>query len=121
MQTIELSKFRSITAEGQRNGLSEKYCFVPTTKVIDVLAKNGWMPVKASEVHARGERIGFQKHLIRFRKSNQGIIKKDDIFPEIVLFNSHDGSASFQISAGLFRMICSNGLILQKQIWKGRI
>jgi hypothetical protein len=31
--------------------------------------------------------------------------------PEIVLVNSHDGTSSYQIMAGFFRIVCSNGLI----------
>lgn len=110
MQTIQLEKFQSINADHQRDDLSTKYCFVPTTRVINTLAEHGWQPVKAQEVRARDHKIGFQKHLIRFRQDGQ--YYDNDIVPEIVLFNSHDGSASFQISAGLFRMICANGLII---------
>lgn len=110
MQTIQLEKFQSINANHQRDGLSTKYCFVPTTRVINTLVEHGWLPVKAQEVRARNHKIGFQKHLIRFRQEGQ--FQKDDIIPEIVLFNSHDGSASFQILAGIFRMICSNGLVV---------
>ena len=110
MQTIQLEKFQSINADHQRDGLSEKYCFVPTTRVINTLVKHGWLPVQVQEVRARDYKIGFQKHLIRFRQEGQ--FQNDDIIPEIVLFNSHDGSASFQISAGLFRMICANGLVV---------
>ncbi len=30
---------------------------------------------------------------------------------EIILLNSHDGSSSYQMLAGLFRFVCSNGLV----------
>jgi len=118
MQIIQLEKFQSINANYQRDGLSEKYCFVPTTRVINTLVEHGWQPVKANEVRARKHKIGFQKHLIRFRQDDGRQYQKDDIIPEIVLFNSHDGSASFQISAGLFRMICANGLVVADSTFK---
>jgi len=35
-----------------------------------------------------------------------------DIIPEIVLSNSHDGSSSYEISAGLFRLACLNGMVV---------
>jgi hypothetical protein len=35
-----------------------------------------------------------------------------DIVPEIVLRNSHDGSSQYVIYAGLFRLICLNGMIV---------
>ncbi|EBA7968526.1 DUF945 domain-containing protein, partial [Salmonella enterica] len=31
--------------------------------------------------------------------------------PEIILLNSHDGSSSYQMVPGLFRFICTNGLV----------
>src|SRR5690606_41572656 len=31
---------------------------------------------------------------------------------EIVLLNSHDGGSSYQISLGLYRLVCSNGLMV---------
>jgi hypothetical protein len=30
---------------------------------------------------------------------------------EIVLLNSHDGTSSYQMLAGMFRFVCSNGLV----------
>ncbi|EEF6566847.1 DUF945 domain-containing protein, partial [Salmonella enterica] len=30
---------------------------------------------------------------------------------EIILLNSHDGSSSYQMVPGLFRFICTNGLV----------
>jgi hypothetical protein len=32
-------------------------------------------------------------------------------FNEIILVNSHDGSTSYQMMAGAFRFVCTNGLI----------
>jgi len=36
----------------------------------------------------------------------------DSLVPEIVLTNSHDGYASFQLMAGVFKFVCSNGMIV---------
>ena len=75
----------------------------------------GWKPVDAKEVKARKkETIGYQKHLIVFR-NNDVVINGEDgdtVFPQILLTNSHDGKNSFQFTAGLFRMICENGLVI---------
>jgi hypothetical protein len=112
---VDLEKFNSIQAADQAGHLSGKYSFIPTTRVISALESKNWFPVKAQEVRCRkAETMGFQKHLIRFRNpdlSPMDIIK-DAIYPEIVLTNSHDGLASFNLMAGLFRVICANGLIV---------
>ncbi|MBB8619703.1 DUF932 domain-containing protein, partial [Escherichia coli] len=31
--------------------------------------------------------------------------------PEIILLNSHDGSSSYQMIPGIFRFVCTNGLV----------
>jgi hypothetical protein len=36
----------------------------------------------------------------------------DKLTPRIVLFNSYNGEKSLQISVGLYRFVCSNGLII---------
>ena len=36
-------------------------------------------------------------------------------FPQILLTNSHDGKNAFTFTAGLFRMICENGLVISSQ------
>jgi hypothetical protein len=35
-----------------------------------------------------------------------------DNFREIVLVNSHDGTSSYQLMAGIFRLVCSNGMVV---------
>jgi hypothetical protein len=36
----------------------------------------------------------------------------DDSFPQILLTNSHDGKAAFNFRIGIFRLVCSNGLVI---------
>ena len=36
----------------------------------------------------------------------------DTVFPQILLTNSHDAKNAFSFTAGLFRLICSNGLVI---------
>ena len=95
--------------------VTEKYTFIPTEKVIDDMEMLGWKPVEAKEVNARTKATkGFQKHLLVFR-NNDVIINGEDgdtVYPQILLTNSHDGKNSFQFTAGLFRMICENGLVI---------
>ena len=114
MNNINLEHLESINANRQVDTVSNKYSFIPTTQVVDVLANNNWLPVKASQVNCRKpEHEGFQKHMIRFRNENFPTINNvGDNIPEIVLTNSHNGLASFCIMAGIFRLVCSNGLII---------
>ena len=92
---------------------SEKYTHIPTSIVIEDMEKLGWGVVDAKEVKAR-KGVGFQKHLLVFR-NNDVVINGEDgdtVFPQILLTNSHDGKNAFTFTAGLFRLVCENGLVI---------
>ena len=36
-------------------------------------------------------------------------------YPQILLTNSHDGGNAFTLSAGIFRLVCSNGLVIKTE------
>jgi hypothetical protein len=95
---------------------SEKYTHIPTSIVIEDMEKLGWGVVDAKQVKAR-KGVGFQKHLLVFRNNDVVIngVDGDTVFPQILLTNSHDGKNSFTFTAGLFRMICENGLVVSTQ------
>jgi len=100
------------TAQGAP-GTSEKYAHIPTDKIIDDMSALGWGVVDAKEVKAR-KGVGFQKHLVVFRNNDIQITAEDgdNVFPQILLTNSHDGKAAFNFRVGIFRLVCSNGLVI---------
>ena len=102
------------TQMGSEN-TSDKYTHIPTDQVIKDMELLGWGVVDAKEVQSRKESTnGFQKHLVVFR-NNDVVINGEDgdtVFPQIVMTNSHDGKNAFQFTAGLFRMVCENGLVI---------
>lgn len=111
---VAIENYRSVVAEGHSADTSSRYTFIPTTRVIDIMATQNWFPTKVTERKVRKvEKIGFQTHVVRFRQpqQNQAIVV-GDIVPEVVLKNSHDGLSSFWFMAGLFRFICSNGAVV---------
>ena len=103
------------TAQGAP-GTSEKYAHIPTDKIIDDMSALGWGVVDAKEVRAR-KGVGFQKHLVVFRNNDIQITAEDgdNVFPQILLTNSHDGKNAFTFTAGLFRMVCENGLVVSSR------
>ena len=100
------------TKTGSSN-VSEKYSHIPTERVMDDMSALGWNVVDAKEIKARKNQ-GFQKHMLVF--ANPEIIINgndgDTVFPRILLTNSHDGKNAFTFKAGLFRLVCSNGLVI---------
>jgi hypothetical protein len=95
---------------------STKYSHISTDKIIDDMSALGWGVVDAKQVHAR-KGVGFQKHLVVFRNNEIQITSEDNdnVFPQILLTNSHDGKNAFTFTAGLFRMICENGLVVSSR------
>jgi hypothetical protein len=103
------------TTEGAP-GTSDKYAHISTEKIIDDMQLLGWGVVDAKQVKARkGE--GYQKHLVVFRNNDIQITAEDgdNVFPQILLTNSHDGKNAFTFTAGLFRMVCENGLVVSSR------
>ena len=100
------------TKHGSSN-VSEKYSHIPTERVMDDMSALGWNVVDAKEIKARKNQ-GFQKHMLVF--ANPEIVINgndgDTVFPRILLTNSHDGKNAFTFKAGLFRLVCSNGLVI---------
>jgi len=94
--------------------VSDKYLFVNTETIINDLRKLGWIPVSAAQRKNRGKSTIFSKHMISFQNPDLIIRGKDgdDAYPRIILTNSHDGLQSFRFSVGIFRMVCSNGLVV---------
>ena len=94
---------------------SARYTYIPTSEVIAGLMREGFQPFKATQSRSRIEgKSEFTKHLIRFRHPDMfgAITKVGDSVPEVVLVNSHDGTSAYKLSAGLFRLVCSNGLMV---------
>ena len=80
------------------------------------MSKLGWGVIDVKQVRARkGE--GFQKHLVVFRNNDLVINGSDGdtVFPQILLTNSSDGKNAFTFRAGLFRLVCENGLVISTQ------
>ena len=105
-----------IFAEAPTNpDVSNKYLFVNTETIIDDLEKLGWLPVQAAQRKARKkEGTIFSKHMVAFQNPDIKITSKDgdDAYPRILLTNSHDGMQAFKFSVGIFRLVCSNGLVV---------
>ena len=104
----------SIFASQPIDTVSDRYSFLATSSILKGMRENGWAPVRAEQQSVRTEaRRGFQKHLIRFARAEQlDSWEKNQVRPEVVLLNSHDKSSAYQLHCGLFRLVCSNGMVV---------
>jgi hypothetical protein len=100
----------AIFADGAHDSRSRRYAYIPTRDLLNGMRNEGFFPVKVTQAKARDDsRAGYCKHLIRFRRQDQLSEKEAR---EVVLVNSHDGTSGFKLMAGVFRLVCSNGLIV---------
>jgi hypothetical protein len=92
---------------------SARYAYIRTSEVIEGLVAEGFSPFKAVQSASRIEgKSEFTKHMIRFRHASASAVQVGGNIPEVVLVNSHDGSSSYKLFAGIFRMICTNGMVV---------
>jgi hypothetical protein len=102
--------------------VSEKYVFVPTTDVLDALAEEGWYPSGAREMPVHGaERKGFQPHELTFHheKLDYSQFKTGDVRIQLRMLNSHDRTKAWRMYGGLYRLICSNGMVVSVGTFEG--
>ena len=108
-------KNRMVTSERRKLGLSKHYSFVPTNKVVDDLRTLGYECVDACQVKARKKSTnGYQKHMLTFEHPKYKVEGATE-YPQLLLTNSHDGGNAFSLSAGIFRLVCSNGLVIKTE------
>ena len=104
--------------------VSDKYIQASTIDVINDLAKLGWYPVQAKQCRNKKGSSGIRSfHIVAFQNPNIKIVNVNDngeevvdTYPQIILTNSHDGFNSFKFMVGIFRLICSNGLVCGEQM-----
>ena len=108
-------KSEMTTQEIANLGLSDHYSFVPTMNVVRDLQTMGWDCVDAKQVKARKKSTnGYQKHMLTFEHPKYKVEGVEE-YPQLLLTNSHDGGNAFQLSAGIFRLVCSNGLVIKTE------
>jgi len=73
------------------------------------LRREGFAPFMACQTRVRDDgKRDHTKHMLRLRHADQITGKEAN---EIVLLNSHDGTSSYQMLAGMFRFVCQNGMV----------
>jgi hypothetical protein len=110
----------SIFADSAHDSRSERYAYIATKIVLDKLRSEGFQPFMAGQTRVRIEgRREFTKHILRLRHADQ--ISRGGEANEIILVNSHDGTSSYQMLAGMIRFVCLNGLVCGENIEEVRV
>lgn len=97
-------------AASPADSVSDRYQHVSTIDAIEVLSDSGWVPVQAAQKKARTGSPEHAQHLVSFAPRD-GLADYSESRPEIILYNSHDAKSALKLFAGVFRFICSNGIV----------
>lgn len=105
----------SIFAVDKHDSRSDRFQPIPTIEVVRGLAKEGFSVVGARQSKSRDEsRRDFTKHLLRIRKiDHEANLQVGDTVFEMIMKNANDGTAAYDLMAGLFRIRCTNSLVSQ--------
>lgn len=109
----------SVFSENKHESRSDRYTWIPTITILDNLQREGFEPFFACQTRVRDQsRREHTKHMLRLRRAGQLTGQQ---VPEIILLNSHDGSSSYQMLPGLFRGVCTNGLVCGQSFGEVRV
>jgi hypothetical protein len=107
----ELKEFApAVFANKPADGVSKNYSFIPTKEFVSRILDLGWELHSAKQNGANP----FSRHMVRFTNPSMGYfkLKGDNVKPQIILDNSHNRASSAQLHMGLFRLVCTNGLVV---------
>ena len=107
----------AFATEPEEGRVSGRYSFLPTTEILSILQDEGWTAWKAQQVNARKWSKDHAKHIIRLKHEDMDMGKfgVGDSFPEMLLINAHNGLGGYTLQGGIFRMICSNGMVISEE------
>lgn len=121
MRALTLEEVRKAApqafATSPRPGVSDRYSFLPTSRIIEDMDRLGWK-VQAAKAnrYRNAENEAFGNHVIKF--FNPDVFIKDqngaiEAYPQIVVMNNHTGRGRFRFEMGIFRLVCSNGMVIK--------
>ena len=109
-ETLERN-YPQIFNQSKKETLSKFYIHVSTSTIVKDLENLGWDVFSVKTVKTKKSKLEYTKHLVQL--FNKDIKLNDGNFPTILLTNSHDGSTSVKFEVGIFRLVCSNGLVIK--------
>jgi len=100
----------AVFSEHRSPKVSNRYSFVPTDELLMAFESLGWNPTYTRQ-NGHGQ---YSRHMVRLINPDLGFmnLKADKVKPQIVIDNSHNGMSPAQLHMGLFRLVCTNGLVI---------
>ena len=110
-------------AAAPKPGVSSKYSFLPTSRIIEDMDRLGWKVNQAKSNRSRTSvNAEFGNHVVKFYHPEVFMKDQDgniEAYVNIVVMNNHMGTGSFKFEMGIFRLVCENGLIIKDKDFGG--
>ena len=110
-------------ASAPKPGVSSKYSFLPTSRIIEDMDRLGWKVNQAKSNRSRTATAAeFGNHVVKFYHPEVFMKDQDgniEAYVNIVVMNNHMGTGSFKFEMGIFRLVCENGLIIKDKDFGG--
>ena len=121
MRAMTLDEVRAAApqafAAAPRPGLSARYAFLPTSRIIEDMNRLGWSVCMAKANRSRTQiNQEFGNHVIKFYHPEIFIQDQDgnvESYINVVVMNNHAGVGTFKFELGIFRLVCENGLVIK--------
>lgn len=103
----------------QAAGMSQAYSFIKTGTLIDALADEGWVVTSAFQPRPMKRDPATVQHVVKLHHSLdiERLLAGDMVdSPVMVLHNSGNGRSKLRASFGVYKLICSNGMVLGRTL-----
>jgi hypothetical protein len=103
----------AIFAKRPSKRVSERYGFVSTADIVKTMHAAGFAPFAArgQRSYKGGDNHLYGRHMVVFQPAS-GRALLGEVVPTVTVYNSHNGRTLYRLIAGLFRLVCSNGLMV---------
>ncbi len=91
-------------------GVSDRYQVINTMDVVSRFEQFGFELSSVTSANTRHlDKVGKQPHMVRMAAEFD---LAPGLRPEVIIHNSYDGTKALNIRVGVFRFVCSNGIIV---------
>jgi hypothetical protein len=105
----------SVFAEGAHESRSARFAYIPTHQILSGLRERGFAVLDVAQSRCRiPGNADFTKHMLKLTHPDAlaNIRGLGDSVPHLCLKNAHDGTAAYELSLGLLRLVCLNGMMV---------
>ena len=106
------NSYRAMNTTTAHPKVSPKYRHINTAEVVQSFVSHGWVPVKYTEAYTKKYQ-GYQTHTVQLTHMDTKVTDVGDCTLRIIIVNNHHASKCMEIKLGLYRLVCSNGLVVE--------